>query len=128
MNTLQIIAKMIELLGQRYQVINAYNNSEQINLDGVIAVTVSAVESLNHGTSKDSKFTLNISGQTLTDQDINQSRINQMFDYVFDTLKAETIKENINNCAGVLLNIGNITSDGQANTFQFQIDLFICID
>lgn len=128
MTNIIIVNQIIALLGSEYKVINTYNNTQPVNVDGVIAVTISNYESLNHGNSKDCKLTVSVSGQTLTDQDLTQARINQMWDYVLQSLDVDLIRSNLENCAGVIINSGAIQSDGESNNFTIAIQLFLCID
>lgn len=125
---MEIINKVIEILGDEYEVINAWNETEQINLNGVLAVTISNIELLNHGNTKDNKTTLNISGQYLTSEDVNQVKINTMYDYVFQTIDKETLVNQLDDVAGVIIKGGTISSDGETNNFTFVIQLYRCID
>lgn len=128
MNNIAIINKVIELFGDEYKVINTYNNSEQINLNGVIAITITNQQILNNGNSKDNKTTLVISGQTFIDQDITQQKINNMYDYSMNLLNTKWFTDNLDNVAGAIINNGTITSDGQTNNFSLVVQLFICVD
>ena len=128
MNNINIINSLIELLGDEYHVINTWNNSDQISLDGVLAVTIDKVQILHHGTTRDNKTTVLVKGQTLTAEDVNQERINEMFDYAMNKLIVADIVDAVENCAGCLINGGNIECDGQQNTFNIQLELFICED
>lgn len=128
MDILEIINRIITLLGDRYKVINSYNNEQEIVLNGVVAVTATNLDRLHHGSTKDSKITIQISGQTLTDQDVTQKEINKMFAYIDSLINLDTIKQTVQGCAGVLYNTAQITSDGETNNFVIQLDLFVCVD
>ena len=63
----KIIDGIVNLLGNRYQVINSWDNDNETNLNGCIAVGISGVEYLNHGgNTKDKKITIIVVGQILT--------------------------------------------------------------
>lgn len=125
----QIYIKMIEYLQGDYTVIKSFDAEQQIDLNGVIAVTLQRIENLQHGNIKDYKVSMLINAQTFTQQDKEKSVILQMFDYVFDKLNPAEIKNKIgSDCAGVLINTGNLQSDGETNNFSCQIDLFISVD
>lgn len=125
----QIYIKMIEYLQGDYTVIKSFDAQEEIDLNGVIAVTLDNIENLQHGNIKDYKISMLINAQTFTQQDKDKGVILQMFDYVFEKLNPAEIKNEIgSDCAGVLINTGNLQSDGETNNFSFQVDLFISID
>ncbi len=111
-----------------YKVINSYNNTQQIDLNGVIAVSVSNIEHLHHGDVDDYKITVNITGQFLIAEDINQSKTYRMFDYIMDKLNANAIKDNFSDLAGIVKNGGNVNSDGQYNTCGYTLDMYFCKD
>lgn len=125
----QIYIKMIDYLQGDYTVIKSFDAESQIDLNGVIAVTLENAENLHHGNIKDYKVSMLINGQTFTQDDKDKGKILQMFDYVFDKLHPTRLKATIgSDCAGVLINTGNLQSDGETNNFSFQIDLFISVD
>ena len=125
---MQIIQAFIDLLGEEYMVINKYNNQDQISLDGVLAVAIDKIQLLHHGNTKDNKTTVGITGHTFTAQDLSQQRINEMFNYVFELLDVDTIVNAIDDCAGAVINGGEISSDGDQNMFTIEVDLYRCID
>jgi hypothetical protein len=55
------------MLGDEYTIINSYDGTADIDLSGVIAINITERENLFHGTEKDYKFTVVISGQTLAE-------------------------------------------------------------
>lgn len=124
----QIYNQMVSFLGDRYTVIKSYDADEDIDLNGVIAVTLDNIENLHHGNINDLKISVSINAQTYTQDDKDKIKILQMFDYVFDLLQPNNLKNQIDYCAGVVLNIGQLQSDGQTNNFSFQVDLFISKD
>lgn len=125
----QIIAYFIGLYtGGEYSVINAFDNQQEIDLNGVIAVKISNYENLHHGNSKDCRITVNISGQFLTNEDVNQSKIITMFSYIESKAVISSIKAGITQCVGVVLQSGNIQSDGEVNLCSYNIDLYFSID
>ena len=124
----QIVQSIVTLLGSEYKVINAYDNTDNIDLNGVISVQASNLEFLHHGDADDYRLTLIVSGQFLTAEDVNQDKISQMFDYILNTLDEQTIKNTIEDCAGVLINTGTLNSDGEANTCNLSMDLYMCKD
>lgn len=128
MNVQDIIDVFIDLLGNEYKVINSFNNEQEISLDGVLAVNFAGKQILHNGETMDYKARIKINGLTLISQDLTQQRINQMFDYAFDKLDRNQIRENIENCAGVIIIGGAIQSDGESNNFSIQVQLFICED
>lgn len=124
----QIYNQVINYLGERYTVIKSFDAQEEIDLNGVIAVTLDNIENLHHGNIEDLKVSLSINAQTFSDEDKDKSKILQMFDYIYQLLKPNDIKEIIEDCVGVLINVGHLQSDGQTNNFSFQVDLFISKD
>ena len=130
----KIIEAIIELLGDEYKVINNYNNDDLIDLDGVIAVSVSNIQYLHQ--ANDKRVTIEITGQINTEQDLNQSKIMNMLSYVEQIMENTNLTNYINNkiteenygVAGYLLNTQNIVSNGETNAFSFSFDLFICRD
>lgn len=125
----QIINYFVNLCSDgNYKVINSYNNTEQIDLNGVIAVSLSNMQVLHNGNSDDYKITVNISGQFLIAEDITQSKTYQMFDYIISKLDQDAIKANFSDMAGLLKNGGSVSSDGEYNTCGYSIDLYFCKD
>lgn len=112
----------------QYKVINLANNEQQIDLNGVIGVTVTNIQHLNTGNADDYKATVVISGQYLSAQDVNQHLIYTMFDYIDSCLDDETILNGISNLAGIVKNGGSISSDEETNNCSYSLDLFICKD
>lgn len=111
-----------------YKVINSYNNAQEIDLNGVIAVSVNNIQHLHNGDSDDYKLTVNISGQFLIAEDINQSKTYQMFDYILSKLNESTIKAGFEDLAGLVKQGGTVSSDGQYNTCGYSLDLYFCKD
>lgn len=125
----QIITYFVNLYSDgNYKVINSYNNADEIDLNGVIAVSLSNMQILHNGDSDDYKITVNISGQFLIAQDITQSKTYQMFDYIISKLDEDAIKANFSDMAGLLKNGGSVSSDGQYNTCGYSLDLYFCKD
>lgn len=124
----KIIQSIIQMLQGKYKIIKSYDVTEDMDLNGILAVNIDSVERLNHGNYKDSKFSISINGQTLSDEDKNRTIINQMFDYVFDNFDQNILKNKIDGLVGVVVGNSSITSDGQSNNFSFGADLYICID
>lgn len=123
----EIFEAIVNLLGTQYKVITAFDASQEIDLNGVLAVNINDVENLHHGTSKDKKYTVSINGQTLTEQDENRSIINMMLDYV-SAVDFQELINTIQGVAGVVFNTATITSDGETNNFSYGLDLYICKD
>lgn len=124
----QIYNQMVSFLGDRYTVIKSYDADEDIDLNGVIAITLDSIQNLHHGNINDLKISISINAQTYTQDDKDKSKILQMFDYVFEKVQPNSLKNQIDYCAGVVLNLGQLQSDGQTNNFSFQVDLFISKD
>lgn len=124
-----IYNKVIDYLQGDYTVIKSYDAEDEIDLNGVIAITLDNIQNLHHGNIKDYKVSMLINGQTFTQEDKDKSVILQMFDYVFDKIHPTRLKATIgSDCAGVLINTGNLQSDGETNNFSFQIDIYISVD
>ena len=66
MKTVDLINEIVEILGTEYNVINAFNAEGDIDLSGVLTVTMNEAENLHHGTAKDYRYNIGVSGQTLT--------------------------------------------------------------
>lgn len=129
MKTNELIDTIITLFDETYPMVNAYNNSDNIDVNGGLVVKLKQKENLHHGDLKDYAFHMVISGQTLTVQDIDQITINNMFDYVIETLEnTSTFVNGIDNCAGMVLLGGNIDSNGETNFFDVEFTLYICQD
>lgn len=111
-----------------YKVINSFNNEEQIDLNGVIAVSAGNIEHLNHGDCNDYKITIIISGQFNIAQDVNQSKTYKMLEYIISKLDIDTIKAGFFDLAGVVKIGGGVSSDGQVNNCNYSIDLYYCKD
>lgn len=120
----EIQQKIVEILGEKYKIINSFDNSEEINPDGVIAVGLQNCEKFDHPGCEDFKFSFSISGQTLTDEDLNQNRINQMFYFVLSK-NFEELKE-IEGVVGVMPQGGGVTSNGETNNFNFSLEVIFC--
>lgn len=121
----EIQKKIIEILGGEFKVINSFDNSsEEIAPDGVIAVGLQNIEKFEHPGCEDFKFVFSISGQTLTDEDLNQNRINQMFYFVLSK-NFEKLKE-IEGVVGVMPQGGGVTSTGETNNFSFSLEVVFC--
>lgn len=124
----EIFTKIIKILDDKYTVITSFDAESEIDLNGVLAVNVTDFQLQHNGNTKDCKYTVTINGQFLTEQDKNRQKINEMFDYVFQIVDADKIKQEFENCAGVVLSGGSIVSDGETNNFSFSMDLYFCID
>lgn len=123
----EIFEAIVNLLGTQYKVIKSFDAEEEIDLNGVLAVNINDVENLHHGTTKDSRYAITINGQTLTEQDKDRSKINEMFDYV-SAVDFQQLIEMLDGCAGIVINNSTITSDGETNNFSYSFDLYICKD
>lgn len=123
----EIFDAIVNLLGTQYKVITAFDATEEIDLNGVLAVNIDNIENLHHGTSKDKKYTVSINGQTLTEEDKSRSIINMMLDYVSD-IDFQELTNSLDGCAGVVFNNATVTSDGETNNFSYSLDLYICKD
>ena len=117
---------LINILGNEYKVITSFDESQEVDYNGVIAVNVVSAEDLHHGQYKDYKFTVNISGQTFIDNDIDRTEIKKMLNYCLDKLTIKQIKTNITNCVGVLINNFEMQSDDETNNFVVNMQLYIC--
>ena len=124
----QIYQNIVEYFKGRYTVIKSYDAESEIDLDGVIAITLDNIENKHNGNIKDLKVSIAVNGQTYTEQDKDKSVILQMFDYVFDKMDQDKIKRISSDIVGVLINSGTLQSDGETNNFSFQIQLFISKD
>lgn len=124
----KILEKTVEIMGNEYKVINSFDESEEIELNGVIAVNIANKTPLNHGTAKDFSLTINVSGQYFTDQDLQQKKIQKMFNYAYDKLDAINFSEYYEDCAGGSILQGDIISDGETNNFTISFELYICKD
>lgn len=62
----EIINAIIAIFGTEYKVINAYDNDDEIDLNGVITVNAGQYQCLHHGDSQDYQLTITVSGQFLT--------------------------------------------------------------
>ena len=124
----EIINAIIAIFGTEYKVINAYDNDDEIDLNGVITVNAGQYQCLHHGDSQDYQLTITVSGQFLTAQDVNQAKINAMFDYIRASVDVSAIIESIDDCAGIVIGNGGIQSDGESNNCFLNFDLFICQD
>ena len=111
-----------------YPVICAYNATQEVDANGVIAITCKDFENLFHGDLHDYKYNIVIAGQTLADQDKTRSEILQMLEYVTETLESTDFAEAITNCAGGVIKQGQIQSDGESNVFNVELTLYICED
>lgn len=114
--------------GEDYRVINSFNNEEQIDLNGVIAVSAGNIEHLNHGDCNDYRITITISGQFNIAQDVNQSKTYKMLEYIISKLDIDTIKAGFFDLAGAVKIGGGVSSDGQVNNCNYSIDLYFCKD
>lgn len=121
-----IFEVLISLLGQRYKVIKSFDAEADLDLNGVFAVNLSQVQPLLHGEFTDYRYGVTVNAQTLTEEDKDRSRINEMFEYCNASVTAEDIKKAISSCAGVLKGNASINSDGETNNFSLQFDIFIC--
>lgn len=113
-------------LGNTYTVLTSYDANENVNPSGCIAVNVGEFEHLDHAGCEDYRFSVSVSGFTLADDDKSRSIIYAMEAYVLQHINLDSIKENIDNCAGAVM--GNLTtqSDGDSNEFTLNFDLYVC--
>ena len=113
-------------LGNTYTVLTSYDANEDVNPSGCIAVNVGEFEHLDHAGCEDYRVGVSVSGFTLADDDKSRSIIYAMEAYVLQHINLDSIKENIDNCAGAVM--GNLTtqSDGDSNEFTLNFDLYIC--
>lgn len=124
----RITEKIVQILGTKYTVINAWNQSEQIDLNGVIAINAGSKTPLNHGNSKDFSVTINVAGQILCQDDITQQKTNEMFSFVFDTIENTNFTEVFEDCAGSAILSSELIPDGETNTFTVTFELYFCKD
>ena len=120
----KILEKIIEILGTKYTIINAYNGEEVVNPDGVIAVQMTNCEIIHNGPYQDKKYTFTISGQTITDEDINQKRIVEMFEFV-ENKDFNALME-MDGVAGFIYDSSDMSSNGETNNFTFTFSVFYC--
>lgn len=114
------------MLGDEYTIINSYDGTADIDLSGVIAINITDRENLFHGMEKDYKFNVVISGQTLAEEDKDKNIIQEMLNYVMITLDTDILRDNIQNCAGIIMSGSSLESDGDTNNFQIQLELYCC--
>lgn len=109
-----------------YTIINAYDNTDDLDLNGVISIGLGKREILHNGNSKDYKQTIIITGCYLTSEDVNQAKITAMYDYIIGVIEGGTIT--LDDMAGCLLKGGQIGSDGEINTCTYELQLYMCKD
>lgn len=130
----EIIATIVNYINSNkpsdlnFTVINSWNNENELDENGTIAVAITNKEILHHGNSNDYSANLVISGQTLTSEDVNQQYIMRLSDFAEQLITVEWLTENIQNCAGALKNNVDFNNDGEANTFSIGFTLYICED
>ena len=125
--TLEQIYNVVKAhLGNTYTVLLSYDANSDVNPSGCIAVNVGEFEHLDHAGCEDYRFGVSVSGFTLADEDKSRSIIYAMEAYVLQHINLDSIKDNIDNCAGAVM--GNLTtqSDGDSNEFTLNFDLYIC--
>ena len=113
---------------EAWDVINGFNNVDEVSLNGNIAVSVGGVEYIHNGDAKDKRITIVVSGQYLTEEDLNQAKIMTMYDYIVSTVEDtdwRTIEDDI---AGFILGNASINSDGSLNTCSITFELIVCKD
>ena len=108
-----------------YKVITAFDASEEKGLNGVVAVQITNVENLNHGAEHDYKYTANISGQTLADEDRDKSKIQAINQSVLSII-GNTANIELPNLAGALFRGGTIEDDGDTRNFSYEMEFFVC--
>lgn len=128
MNTKDLIDDIIEVLGNEYTVINGYNQEDEIDLNGALAVVISNVEILPHSGVHDKIITVNVNGSFLTAEDLTQQKIQEMADYVSNKMETTDFREVVENCVGFVLKNYTINSDGETNNLTYTVDFVICED
>lgn len=128
MNTKDLIDDVIEVLGDEYTVINGYNQEDEIDLNGALAVVISNVEILPHSGVHDKIITVNVNGSFLTAEDLTQQKIMEMADYVSGKMETTDFTEVVENCVGFVLKNYTINSDGETNNLTYTVDFVICED
>ena len=128
MNTKDLIDDVIEVLGDEYTVINGYNQEDEIDLNGALAVVISNVEILPHSGVHDKIITVNVNGSFLTAEDLTQQKIQEMADYVSGKMETTDFTEVVENCVGFVLKNYTINSDGETNNLTYTVDFVICED
>lgn len=121
-----LIQKVVELLGDDYPVITAYDETENVDENGTFAVDITEVEFLHHGTLNDTRQRVSINAQTLIDADKNRRKIFAMSNHL-KAIDFQQLKE-VDGVVGVVLQSLNLSSDGESNLIQFQMDVFVCGD
>ena len=138
--TEQRIIEVLKTLLERYanntfKVITAFNAEEQTDLNGVVALSISNIENLHHGDKLDFKYTVQISGQTLADQDRIRAKINminqRVLQVISNTASIEMFKDEngdyaLPECAAVLFNGGSMSDDGDTRNFSYELQFFMC--
>ena len=114
--------QIINYLGNKYTVIKSYDISQDVDLDGVLAVSIDSFQDMHHTGMKDYKIQISINGQTFMENDKDKSMILQMMDFV---------DEKITNCNGVFTDVvgvvktgGAIRSEEQTHHFSYGFTLF----
>lgn len=114
--------ELIAYLGNKYTVIKSYDITEEIDLDGVLAVNIDSFQDMHHTGMKDYKIEISINGQTFMENDKDKSIILQMLDFV---------DEKITDCNGVLTDVvgvvkggASVRSEQQTHHFTYGFTLF----
>lgn len=118
-----------EFLGNTYPVIAWYDESEDVDPEGVIAINVNRIENMQHCVNcQDYKISININGQTLVDSDKNKAKINAIHYFIMNKLaglRVDTISNSIDDVVGVVIGESNLLSDGDTNNIECNIDIYV---
>lgn len=117
-------------LGTKYKVIAWYDESEEVEPEGEIAINVHSIDNMQHCINcQDYKISVSVNGQTITEEDKNKAKINAMFCFVQNKLLAltvDTMSNNIDNVVGIVLGEINHVSDGDTNNFECSLEIYVC--
>lgn len=119
-----LIQKIAELLGDEFPVITAYDETENVDENGTFSVDITETEFLHHGTLNDARLGISINAQTLIDADKKRQKIFSMANHLREIDFQQLVE--VDGVAGVVVQSLNLSSDGESNLIQFQMDVFVC--
>lgn len=94
-----------------------------------IAIYISSMTNMQHGTAFDYQITVSIQGQTYIQNDSDKQQIEQLYGNVLQKIQGLTINDiesYVNNVAGFLIDSSNFDNDGQTHSFNISVRLFVC--
>lgn len=112
-----------------YDVIDSYDQSEEVNGNGMMRIQIDQLELVQQNLN-DYFIDLTIEGQTFIDDDLDKKKLLDMFKFSQSKLTQVTPQQfsslSSENVVGILRNGSNIFDNESVHSFEIKIRLAVC--